>query len=262
MKAFAPVLLTLLLCGCEKPGVVTGRVVLEGTPSPEREIKFDAATARYHGTNRVTTRHWVVDENHGLADVVVHIKGGVPGHHWVRTQVVDLVITGAIYQPYIIAVQTNQPVRLSNLDTLTHHVDIAFPRGSKNMDRGLGMVAGRVIAPIMPPPVSWKDRLWQLVGRKKPAVRTADLRFAAPDVFARFRCGIHQWEFAHMAVLDHPFFDVTQSNGTFTLPPLPPGRYTVEAIHPKARTNHQEVIVTSGQTNHLTITMRVPGLSR
>jgi hypothetical protein len=259
MKAFAPALLVVLLCGCEKPGVVTGRVVLEGTPPPEREIKFDAATARYHGTNPVTTRHWLVDEQRGLANVLIHIKEGVTNHRAVRTQVVDLVITGAIYHPYVFAVQTNQPVRLSNLDTLTHNVDISFPPRSKNMGRGLAMPAGRVIAPIMPPPISWKDRLWQLVGRKKLAVRTADLRFAAPDVFARFRCGTHPWEFAHMAVLDHPFFDVTQSNGTFTLPPLPPGRYVVEAIHLKAGTNRQEVIVTSEQTNRLTITLRVPG---
>lgn len=260
MKAFAPVLLALFLCGCEKPGVIAGRVVLEGTPPPEREIRFDFSTAAYHGTNRVTTRHWVVDENNGLANVVVHIKGGVPDHHWVRTQVVDLVITGAIYHPYVFAVQTNQPVRLSNQDALGHMANIMFPYGSSNIGRGLSMPGGWVIKPSFPPPLSWKDRLWQLVGRKKPAAKPRDLRFSFPDVFASYKCDVHPWEFAHMAVLDHPYFAVTQTNGTFTLPPLPPGRYVVEAIHPKARTNHQEVIVTSAQTNHLTITMRVPGL--
>ena len=34
-----------------------------------------------------------------------------------------------------------------------------------------------------------------------------------------------------MGVLDHPFFAVTDDDGTFTIPNLPPGKYTLEAWH-------------------------------
>ncbi|HEV2666207.1 MAG TPA: carboxypeptidase-like regulatory domain-containing protein, partial [Blastocatellia bacterium] len=39
----------------------------------------------------------------------------------------------------------------------------------------------------------------------------------------------HSWMRAYIAVLAHPFFTVSDSNGAFTIKGLPPGEYEVEA---------------------------------
>jgi hypothetical protein len=36
---------------------------------------------------------------------------------------------------------------------------------------------------------------------------------------------------AHIAVLAHPFFAISDSNGAFTIKGLPPGEYEIEAWH-------------------------------
>ena len=44
--------------------------------------------------------------------------------------------------------------------------------------------------------------------------------------------------------MSHPFFAVTGDDGTFTIKGLPPGEYTLEAMHEKLGT--QEIQVTVG----------------
>jgi len=49
--------------------------------------------------------------------------------------------------------------------------------------------------------------------------------------------------FSYVSVFDHPYFAVTGKDGTFKIPNLPPGKYTIEAIHRKAGKSSQEITV-------------------
>ena len=44
---------------------------------------------------------------------------------------------------------------------------------------------------------------------------------------------------AYIGVVNHPYFAVTGSGGTFTLRDVPPGTYTIEAWHEKSGTQTQ-----------------------
>src|SRR5207249_1776585 len=84
--------------------------------------------------------------------------------------------------------------------------------------------------------------------------------FASPEVFVRFKCDVHPWMFAYLGVVAHPFYSVTLTDGTFLLPPeLPPGTYTLEAVHPKAGSATQEITVDTGDRKTVDFTLRVPG---
>jgi hypothetical protein len=84
-------------------------------------------------------------------------------------------------------------------------------------------------------------------------------RFDLPEVFVKIKCEVHPWEFAFVAVLDHPFFAVTDTNGCFRLPEgLTPGRYTIEAAHPKAGRVSREIVVEPGVPCVADFTFAVP----
>ena len=44
-----------------------------------------------------------------------------------------------------------------------------------------------------------------------------------------FKCDVHGWMNSYAGVLDHPYFAVTGTDGTFSIDMLPPGDYVIEA---------------------------------
>src|SRR5580704_5807463 len=63
---------------CAFAGDITGKVTLKGTPPPERTIAYDDTCSKLHPTV-LTTRHWVVGKDNGLANVFVYISKGLEG---------------------------------------------------------------------------------------------------------------------------------------------------------------------------------------
>ena len=45
----------------------------------------------------------------------------------------------------------------------------------------------------------------------------------------RLACDIHRWMVAYVGVVSNPYFAVTRSAGTFEIPNVPPGAYTIQA---------------------------------
>jgi hypothetical protein len=77
---------------------------------------------------------------------------------------------------------------------------------------------------------------------------TVSRTFTAPEVAVRFKCDLHPWNFAYVGVFTHPFFAVTGEDGRFTIPNVPPGRYTLEIFHPKTGKSAKEIVVSNGRT--------------
>jgi len=46
---------------------------------------------------------------------------------------------------------------------------------------------------------------------------------------------------AYIAVVEHPYFDVTKKSGEFILKDVPPGNYTIEVWHETLGTQTQEI---------------------
>lgn len=67
--------------------------------------------------------------------------------------------------------------------------------------------------------------------------------FTKPEVFLQAKCSVHPWMGAYVAIMDHPFFDVSDSAGKVSLEGLPPGQYTVEAWHEVFGTQTKEITV-------------------
>jgi len=68
------------------------------------------------------------------------------------------------------------------------------------------------------------------------------------DVVVPFKCDVHGWMNAFAGVLDHPYFAVSKPDGSFSIPNLPPGSYTLAAWHEKLGTQTLQVTVAAKES--------------
>ena len=185
---------------------VTGVIRLEG-PVPERAaIKMSADPTCARENTNPKSDALIVAADGGVANVLVYVKDGLTGNFPPPATPVVLNQTGCRYEPHVFGVQVGQAVQIVNSDPTLHNVH-AMPRTNQEFNLG---------QPVQ--------------GMK------FDHTFTAREVMIPFKCDVHGWMNAHAAVLDHPFFAVSGPDGKFAITGLPPGKYTVEAVHEKLGT--------------------------
>jgi hypothetical protein len=59
------------------------------------------------------------------------------------------------------------------------------------------------------------------------------------------RCNNHPWMQAFLNVAPNRFFAVTRDDGTFSIPGLPPGTYTLAAVHEKLGEQDTQITVSA-----------------
>jgi len=211
---------------------VSGHVTLRGTPPPEKVITFDATCGRLHA-GPLTTRHYVVSAEGGLADTFVYIKSGAPPTAAAGTgPTLDQV--GCEFQPYVLGVQVGQTLNVRNSDPILHNVH-TLPKNPGNKERNVGQPTRAMTTPFV---------------------------FNSPEVFVQFKCEVHPWMFAYVGVVDHPWFAVTDRNGNFSLPAgLPPGQYTLAAVHRKAGELLQQINVDENGVAPITFTFDISNVA-
>ena len=78
--------------------------------------------------------------------------------------------------------------------------------------------------------------------------------FTTREVMMPIKCDVHRWMNAYVGALEHPYFAVTAEAGTFQLPDLPPGTYTLEAWHERLGVRTQQVTVGPKETKDVVFT--------
>jgi plastocyanin len=187
---------------------ITGTVTLNGTPPAEKPItplKEDPTCGKLH-PETPTTHFYVVGPNKELADVVVMVKGvtGKSTGASATPAVIDQ--KGCTYTPQILAVQTGQKLIIKNSDPVLHNVHTT-PTAAGNKEENQAQM---------------------------PNGPDLSMSFPAPETFLRFKCDVHPWMFAWVTIVDHPYFAVTGKDGAFKISNVPPGKYTLSALHRKA----------------------------
>jgi plastocyanin len=142
--------------------------------------------------------------NGKLQNVFVYVMSGLPQAAF-ETPATEVTLDqkGCRFVPRVLGVQTGQVVRILNSDMTNHNVH-PIPRVNKE----------------------WNES--QLAGQGP--IRRG---FSKEEVMIPVKCNQHPWMLAHIAVLNHPFFAVSDAAGSFTIKGLPPGEYEIEAWHEK-----------------------------
>ena len=105
---------------------ITGKVVLKGTPPPEITIDMASSPDKVCGAAHrepVTTRHYLVGKDGGLANVLVYVKSGLEGKTFpapTTEPVLDQI--ACLYEPYVMGVMVNQKFKIKNSDPTMHNV--------------------------------------------------------------------------------------------------------------------------------------------
>jgi plastocyanin len=198
-------------------GTITGKVTLKGNPPKPLVIDMskEPECVKLNPKQR-TTEDTVTGPGDTLKNVVVFISLGAPASSSVPPTPVSLNQQNCHYTTRVLAFQVGQDVKIINSDPFSHNVH--------------------------PMPVT--NREWNKVQlRGTPPISSS---FSSPE-FIPVKCNLHPWMRAYFAVLGTNHFAVTTDDGLFTLPDLPPGKYTVTAWHETYGTRSQEITVVGGQ---------------
>lgn len=210
---------------CASAAEITGKIKLAGTPPPEKQIQLDAMCGKLH-QKPLTTRHYVVGEGGGLANVFVYVKEGAKSAPAPAGKGPTLDQVGCEYTPYVMGVQAGQHFDVKNSDPFLHNVH-TLPKVEGNKEKNVG----------------------------QPIPMKTDFVFDKPEVLVKFKCDVHPWMFAYVGVVDHPYFAVTDKDGNFKISGLPAGDYTIEAYHLKAGAKTEKVKVGADDKKTLDLTL-------
>jgi plastocyanin len=185
-------------------GSIAGTIHFSGKP-PARvkiDMSMDPACSMLAPEN--DSEQYIV-ANGKLANVYVYIKAGAPPSKApANAPPVVLDQKGCRYIPHVIALQQGGSVEFRNSDPTMHNIHTTPTTGEPSIDVSQGPMGA-------------------------PQTR----QFQQPETMLPVRCNNHPWMNAFINVSATPFFTVSAADGSFTITGLPPGNYTLAAVHEK-----------------------------
>ena len=206
-------------------GTVTGKITYEGTPAKQKPIDMskEPSCAKQY-TTPATTETVVTGPNNALENVVVYISQGAPDEA-APSKAAVFTQKGCRYLPHVLAFQVNQELNVLNEDQTSHNIH-PLPKINREWNKSQ--------PPGSPPIVDKYDK---------------------PEMIA-VKCNIHPWMHGTFAVLKNSHYAISGQDGGFTLPNLPPGKYTVTAFHESYGDQSQEVTISGSETKTVSFTFK------
>lgn len=211
-------------------GTIAGTVHFSGK-APDRvqiDMAQDPACNLRGGEN--DSEQYVVN-NGNLANVFVYVKSGLNGKTYaVPSQPAVLDQKGCRYIPHVLGAMAGQTVEFRNSDPTMHNThtmdsEISGAGANKSIDISQGPLAS-------------------------PQTQV----FRHPELMMAVRCNNHPWMNAFINVVDNPFFAVTDASGHFEIKGLPPGVYTISAVHEQLGEQSATLTVLPQKTSSATFT--------
>jgi plastocyanin len=182
---------------------VSGAVKFDGTaPKPTKIDMSQDPACKKAGDNMTETV--VADAKGDLANVFVYVKDGLGNRTFdVPKDKVTIDQSGCRYHPHVLGAMAGQTVEIKNSDQTTHNIHPS-PKDNKE----------------------WNES-------QPPSGPALEKQFARQEVLIPVKCNQHPWMKMFLGVVKHPYFAVTDEDGKFTIKDLPPGDYTLAAVHEK-----------------------------
>lgn len=195
-------------------GTLTGKVFLKGEPPPPRiyhlifSPNIDFCIRISDGRGNRLLREFRVAEDGGLQDVIVAVVGIEKGKPFNFTPAIN--IEDCRIAPFVTPVRNDHPISLVNKDPVMHNI------------QGYTLADGATFATFA--------MFNAALGPENAA--TKEIRLRKGHYLFRTQCGQHDFMQSWGMAVGNPYFAVTGSDGSFTIPDLPPGTYDVMAWHP------------------------------
>jgi plastocyanin len=200
-------------------GTIEAEVKYSGAPVIEK-IKVNKDTEKC-GTEAEIDKV-VVGGNKGLANAVVSVadvKGGAP-----TAKKVTVDQHGCKFVPHVTAITPGE-VDFKNSDDILHNLH-TYSTANPSINKAQ--------------PKFKKDMIE---------------KFEKPEII-KITCDVHSWMLGWIAVMPHPYFGVTDGNGTTKIENVPPGKHKVEVWHETLGKQDKEVDVKAGQTTKVAFELK------
>lgn len=200
-------------------GSINGTIHYRGTLAPRQVVDMSedpACVAAHH--EKAYDESVLVGHGGALANAFVYVSKGLEGKNFTppaEPAVIDQ--RGCWFHPRVLGVQVGQPVEVINSDPVTHNIH----------------------------PMAEINRAWN--HSQGPGDAPLHRKFTKPEIMIPVKCNIHGWMHAYIGVLDYPYFAVSKDDGSFTIPNLPPGTYTLTVWHEKLGTQQQQITISPQQ---------------
>jgi hypothetical protein len=202
-------------------GTISGVISYNGTPPAPKKIDTTADPVCGQKNPNLATDDTIVKDGK-LANTFVYIKDGtveggkkIGDYSWtVPTEAVKLDQNGCHYAPHVLGVMVNQKVSITNSDATQHNI---HPTPKLNTEWNQTQANGA-------PPI--------------------EKTFGRAEVLIPVKCNQHPWMKAYIGVLKHPLYAVSKEDGTFTIPNVPAGKYTLVAWREGTTPEEQPIEVT------------------
>jgi len=187
-------------------GSIKGTVKFAGKQKKQgvdKRTKADPICHAAHADKPLLKETYVFGENDTLQNVFVYVSKGLKKGATFGPPITKAVMdqSGCQYVPHVAGVVVGESLQIHNNDQTVHNVKVT----SKNNGKGNNQM-GVGAAPI-------------------------SKKFKRAEIGVHFKCDVHPWMGAYLHVMDHPYFAVTQKNGTFEIKGLPPGEYELTVWH-------------------------------
>ncbi|MCU1384858.1 MAG: hypothetical protein JWL71_3555 [Acidobacteria bacterium] len=213
-------------------GDVKGVAMLDGAAPKNEAIKMNAdpVCVKANSSPQAQETYMVAADGKSLGNVFVYVKDGLGNYVFdTPTESAKIDQKDCRYHPHVFGMRVNQPLEIVNSDPTLHNIH-AMPKGNAEFNNG---------QPIQ--------------GMKMSHT------FDKQEVMVPFKCDVHGWMNAYVGVMSHPYFAVTDKDGKFDLPNLPPGTYTIEAWHEKLGTQTASVTIAAKENKEITFTFKAAG---
>jgi plastocyanin len=162
------------------------------------------------------------DGKGGLGNTFVSLQGSFRDVPAAPADAVTIVQRTCQYEPRVVGVRVGQTLKIVNNDMTLHNL---HSQSTKNGFNVAQPKSGMVFTYVP----------------------------KTPEVMMRLTCDVHSWMHGYVAVVAHPYFAVSGTDGAFTIANVPPGQYTVKTWHERFGEQTRTVTVAAGRAVTLDI---------
>ena len=178
-------------------GDIKGTVKYDGKPPKKKPLRMDAdpvCGAAHSG--KVFSESFKVNDKGELAESIVYLRNITYTGKTPSTSV-ELDQKGCVYEPHVFGIQAGQELLIKNSDETLHNIH-SMPKKNREFNFAMPKV-----------------------------VKTKKAKFDASEDPFYIKCDVHPWMKTWVLVSDHPYFAVTDSNGSYEIKGVPAGTYEV-----------------------------------
>ncbi len=194
-------------------GAIKGMVKFKGDP-PERVVLEVNKDKKACAVGEKKSNDLVVGEGGGIQFAVVSLTNIAKGKAFPEgSAVLDQV--GCEYLPYVVIVRKDAALEIKNSDGILHNI---HTYSEKNKP----------------------------VNRAQPKFKKKITEKFSETEMIKVTCDVHGWMKGWLAIVDHPYYAITDENGAFELADVPVGEYELKVWQEVLGETTQKVTVAAG----------------